>query len=147
MRFLRFGAAAPRRTEARVRGDRQVGADDALTSAEMVFRARSSVGFPSATPGVGAPAWSTVRRGASFLARRVELYPSKIGSCPSLADSPHGRAEWVEPGLEGCGGTLTLPVGVGAVTESPLLGVAAACCLLFAVGVIYPFAAFTAESG
>lgn len=43
-------------------------------------------------------------------------------------------------------GFSLLPVGVGAVTESPLLGVAAACCLLLAVGVIYPFATFAAES-
>lgn len=43
-------------------------------------------------------------------------------------------------------GLSLLPVGVGAVTESPLLGVGAAVCLLLALGLIYPFAKLAAES-
>ncbi|MDS0296247.1 hypothetical protein [Halogeometricum luteum] len=43
-------------------------------------------------------------------------------------------------------GLSLLPVGVGAVTGDLLLGVGAACCLLLAFGLAYPFAKFAAEA-
>jgi hypothetical protein len=43
-------------------------------------------------------------------------------------------------------GLSLLPVGVGVVTENPLLGAGAAVCLLLALGLMYPFAKFAAES-
>lgn len=59
-----------------------------------------------------------------------------------MDESSRSHLDWKVAGA----GFSLLPVGVGAVTENPLLGVAAACCLLLALGLIYPFAAFAAES-
>ncbi|ELZ29903.1 hypothetical protein C474_12741 [Halogeometricum pallidum JCM 14848] len=58
-------------------------------------------------------------------------------------DAPNrSHLDWKVAGA----GFSLLPVGVGVVTGNPLLGVAAVCCLLLAVGLVYPFATFASES-